>query len=391
MALMGCGSGTSPNQRGNGNPPPPIPGGRYWTVLVYMDADNDLEQFSILNMNQMEKLGTNDNIALVVQWDRRSGFDISNGDWTGTRRYLVTHDSIDDNSIRSIMLQDMGEVDMANPQNLKSFIQWGAQQYPAQHYLVVIWNHGAGWRKQTQEPGRGVLYDDTNGTFMTMNQLALGLNAGIPLDLVAFDASLMGMVEVAYEIKDRASYVAFSEESPPGPGYPYDKILAHLFANPKMSPAELGSYFVQEHIAAYPNSNVTQSTIDLKQMNALAQSIDSFASALRNRLSDSNFKGQIRNLRQQTQSYGYEYYRDLYHFADLVDSNVSDGTVRAAARQVKTSLLTAILSEAHTGPDVTNSHGLSIYLPVSGDYISTYTNLRFTIEHPAWKEFLLNY
>ncbi|MCC6442126.1 MAG: hypothetical protein IT210_01580 [Armatimonadetes bacterium] len=384
--IAGCGGGGSGD---NG----PLPGGRFWTVLVYMDADNDLEEFSILNIRQMERLGSNDNIALVVQVDRRPGFytDVQN-DWTGTRRYYITKDPTDDNIIRSQPLADMGEVDMGNPDRLKEFIQWGANAYPAQHYAVILWNHGAGWRKgHAADPGRGVLYDDTNGTFMTMAQLAAGLNAGMPLDLISFDASLMGMIEVAYEIKDLAPLMVASEESPPGPGYPYDKILAHLFANPQMTATELGGFFVQEHIAAYPNQNVTQSLVSLPKVPALAQAVNGFAALLNARLADPNLKNTFRLQRQNSVSYAYEYYRDLYHFTDLVDQAVTDAPLKTAAQQVKTAYQAAVLAEAHTGSNVASSAGLSIYLPAPGDFITTYNNLRFTADIPEWKRFLQNH
>ncbi|HEX2998663.1 MAG TPA: clostripain-related cysteine peptidase, partial [Armatimonadota bacterium] len=118
---------------------------RKWTVMVYMDADCDLEEYGVLNMNQMESVGSDANVNYVVQFDRGPGYDATNGDWTDTRRFLVTKDN-DMQNITSPMLQNMGEVDMGQPSSLTDFITWAKTTYPADHYCLILWNHGAGWR-----------------------------------------------------------------------------------------------------------------------------------------------------------------------------------------------------------------------------------------------------
>lgn len=85
-----------------------------WTFMVYLDADNNLEQYGIEDFNEMEMAGSTSDVNIVVQFDRTPSYDTTNGDWTTTRRYYVTYDT-DPQIINSTLIADLGELDMANP------------------------------------------------------------------------------------------------------------------------------------------------------------------------------------------------------------------------------------------------------------------------------------
>ena len=125
-----------------------------WTLLIYFSADNDLEQWGLIDLNELEAAGSSSQVNVVVQFDRIPGYDASNGDCTDTRRYYVTHDTDPNliNSTRLDTLPPLGELDMGNPQTLIDFVNWGVDNFPAQHYAVVLWDHGDGWYKQTPKP-----------------------------------------------------------------------------------------------------------------------------------------------------------------------------------------------------------------------------------------------
>ena len=168
---------------------------------------------------------------------------------------------------------------------------------------------------------RGILYDDTSNTYLTMAEFDAALDVpGARIDLLAMDASLMGMLEVCYEIRDRAGVIVSSEESPPGPGYPYDRILRLLAANPEMTPEELGRAFVSEHVAAYDPIPVTQALIRTSRLPALAGAVNRFAEALARALPE--HKPALDQARALTQSYAYPYYADLGDFAKKIRAYV---------------------------------------------------------------------
>ena len=111
-----------------------------WTVMVYLDSDNNLEGVGIEDINEMEMAGSTSEVNIVVQVDRipfsilasnNEGFadDTSNGDWTTTRRYFILQDN-DPVQINSQLLGDLGELNMGDPQTLIDFATWAADAYP---------------------------------------------------------------------------------------------------------------------------------------------------------------------------------------------------------------------------------------------------------------------
>ncbi len=387
--LAGCGGG------GGGGSTGPIDGRNIdntqnkWTILVYMNADNDLEPYGLLNLNQMEKVGSDPNVKIVVQVDRASGYDTSNDNWTGCRRYLVTRDS-NAQTITSTMLQDMGEVDMGNPGTLREFITWGQTNFPATHTCLVIWNHGSGWRSTmtAQSITRNISFDDTSGTSIRTIDLPYALaGASAPLDLVAFDASLMQMTEVAYEIKDSAAYMVGSEESPPGEGYIYDQWLGALKSRPTMTASELGTSIAQKFVASYTNRfDVTQSVVNLAAVPALAAAVDQLGSAIQpyalTRATE------LARARAACQEYKFSYYKDLLDYALNIKDALPSPAVSAACSQVQSAMGQAVVYEAHTSGSVSRSHGLSIYVPTPQEYYTGYTTLSFSRDYPNWANWL---
>jgi len=372
-----------------------------WLFMVYLDADNNLESAGIDDMNEMETAGSTDDVAIVVQMDRAErdyADDTTNGDWTGAKRFYVTQDT-DTLIINSPVIEDLGEVNMGDPAVLESFIEWAVANYPANHYALVLWNHGSGWRERegSGETVKSICLDDESGDELTMTELrsalnAANLNTGKTLDIVGFDACLMQMVEVAYQVMGSASrplvdITVGSEETEPGDGWDYAASLTALTANPAMTPAGLATQIVNDYVDFYSSSwDITQSGVDLDYMEALATAIDSFAIAMTNATGDWTA---ISTARSSAQEYYYYYYIDLYHFAQLVnqDATISQA-VRDAANDVMTAVTNAVIAEGHTA-SVGNSHGISIYYPeTSSDYFTAYeTDVLFTTD-THWDEFL---
>ena len=102
-------------------------------LIFYLDADCDLEKAGIEDINEMEMEGSDSNINLIVQIYRIPGFDDSEGDWTGAKRYYIIKDYYS-NRIGSTAIQDLGEVNMGSVSTLQSFIQWKKSNYPADNY-----------------------------------------------------------------------------------------------------------------------------------------------------------------------------------------------------------------------------------------------------------------
>lgn len=427
LAVMtGCGSGGGAT-RGNNTPTPLPTAGRLvdqpgwnvttqtyelpqkkWTFLVYMNGANDLEEFGSLNMNQMEQIGSNDNINLVVQFKRYAGrYDTSNGNWGNTRRFYVTKDN-NRNLVTSPPLSQRENLDAGSADTLQEFVQWGISAFPAERYCLVVWNHGAGWRSaKLGKPTRGVSYDDVTGNHINTIDIprAIDMGGGRKWDVLAFDSSLMQMLEVAYEVRDKALFITGSEESPPGEGYPYDRFLTHLAANPNMSPRDFAIDIVQQTIEGYgTNSNITHSVLDASKVAAIVPPINDLGAALF--AVKGTFRDEIIFARDNAENYDYPTYRDILDFVRLLSNPlpgstaplVNDANVLGAAQRVRTAVQAAVIKNVH-GDLHPRSNGLSIFLPSPSQYRTIdidqangfgqrYGELSFTKAAPSWQSFL---
>ena len=163
---------------------------REWTALVYMAADNDLAQWADSDLVEMEAIGSSDDFAILVQIDKPA---------IGARRLLV-------NRGVSQELHNLGVVDMCNWETLHDFLLWGVQNYPADKYFAILWDHGTGW---TLTPSKSFGNDWSSGSQLSISNGDLRRaisttysNTGQEIHLFAFDACLMQQLEVAFEVKD---------------------------------------------------------------------------------------------------------------------------------------------------------------------------------------------
>jgi hypothetical protein len=258
--------------------------------------------------------------------------------------------------------------------------------------VLVVWNHGNGWRRAPAlDPTRAVSYDDETGNSIQTWQLSQAIGDAV-LDVVAWDASLMQMMEVAYEIKDRARYVVGSEESPPGEGYPYDLIFREFRDNPDGSTTALTKAFVDGMLAvpAYQSRKITQSVLDTDRLDELAAAINGLAATL---ISNVGALGAaIPSIRSSAQSYSptsSRVYRDLYHVCQLIEAQIAIPEIQAAAMGVRAAIEDAVVWEGHNA-NSPNSHGVSVDFSSSTTFAPAaldYSLLRFA-QDTQWNEWL---
>ena len=384
---------------------PPIPNIPEWTVMIYLDSDNNLESAGINDINEMEMVGSSSDVKIVVQVDRipysvlaanNQGYadDTSNGDWTTTRRYYITQDS-DPYQINSDLKSDLGELNMGDPQTLVDFASWAITNYPAKKYLLVIWNHGGGFRAVSPSLTKDIAWDDTSGgDRITMPELEYALSAisiemGENIDIVGMDACLMAMTEVAYQIKDYADILVASEENEPGDGWPYDTILAQLVANPAITSAQLASVIVDKYIDSYGVSyEVTQSAIDLSYMNDLALKLSNLALAI---MSDSATPlNNYIEAANSSQYYSDPDFIDLYDFCNQLLAYSNSLEVKNIALNIQQTLNYAVIKSGYSGGSVSGSKGLSIYFPWYYAYNSNKYNSTNFAQDTFWDEMLLS-
>ena len=323
-----------------------------WTFMVYIAADDStLEEAAIGDFLEMASVGSNDNLNIVVQLDRIPGDDKAYGDWTDCRRFLVTEGltPADGNEIMNI-----GEVNMGDPATLVGFVEWAASNYPAEKYALIISSHGKGWSGCCWDETS----DDDNMDLAEMRSALSGISAfiGRPLDVIGFDACLMGTTEVAYEVHDYTSVMVASEQPEPLSGWPYDAIFTQLTATPDINAAELATTIVDSYYIAHAPTGYTMTAVDLTKIDAVVNSLSDLSQAL------------------------------------VVYAGTDTQTIKEYANIVFTALDEAVIYERH-GTSWPGSHGLAIYFPeAQEEFDATYNAGAVSLaDDTAWEEFLIGY
>ena len=194
--------------------------GADWTVMVYVMGDNDLEPFAIQDLLEMSAVGSTDRVNIVALVDRHPAY-INEAvgpveEFEDTRSLYIGPESIESSS-------ELGELNLGDPETLASFIEAGVSDYPAEHYAVVLWNHGAPWT--------GMGPDESNGSdILDLAEINAGFTEGLAragldsIDLIGFDACLMASYEVATTVADHGDFMLASEELEPGHGWNYEAL-----------------------------------------------------------------------------------------------------------------------------------------------------------------------
>ena len=400
-----------------------------WTFMVYMAGDNNLSDAGDTDLAEMRAIGSTAEVNVVTQLDRAKD--------RGTTRYHVQPDGVDD------QVESLGMTDSGDPLVLINFVKWAAENFAAERYALILWNHGGGWEpsemdKVARSVGamnysareasersasrlrktffrtsvekilslpsaheRAICSDDNSGHSLDTIELGKVLvevekTLGQKLDLLGMDACLMSNLEVAYQARPYVSYIVASEESEPNQGWPYTPVLKKLVETPNLATPEFAAHIVDAYVQSYRDMDtpgpITQSAVDLSRIDALVDALDKLADALIERLP--GVKMEIWNAQTKSASF-YDYTMwDIADFCVALEKFTTAAPIKQAAQEVRAALTTGtgnfVFSESHYGATVERCGGVTIYLPAPPPGISRYyTDLDFA-KH-RWSVFLQAY
>lgn len=361
-----------------------------WTVLLFINGDNDLEEWALEDVNEMEQVGSDDRVHFIVQLDRSEDHARSDGDWTGARRYRIEADD-DTRAITSPVLEDLGAVDSGSPTAIADFVAWGAAAYPAERYALVLWDHGDGWlvAPDAAPTRKGISYDDGAGTVISVAEGDLETTLqgvtqalGGPIDLLGLDACTMMQWEVAHVAAPYADILVASQDYEDVTGWAYDTSLADLTADPDMDAATFGAA-IALRFSEIPDS--TQSVLDLSRMPEIDAAIDALATAL---MASADPAAALETAASGALGFDGDWSRD-HDFGGLLDmlENEEDPDVRAAAAEAHDALGAAILAN-YTERRTSAAQGLTIYSPTGTRVPNLYKRASWSDES-LWDDFLV--
>ena len=290
---------------------------------------------------------------------------LDQGSWVGARVFDMAGDGTTD------LVDDLGDVDSADPATLADFIAQGIEDHRACHYALIISDHGASW------PGIGP-DESSHDDVLDLAELSGGIREGLDragvdvLDLVGFDACLMSGYEVASAMAPLADRMVASQELEPGHGWDY-RAFQVLADEPGADVDTLGrailAGFRDQARAEGTDDQITLALTDLTRMGPVEDAVASFASALADRVVDvAPVVG-----RAEAGALGFAKNPDPTQDAHLVDLGQLVSGIGADALDVSEeadavvrALGDAVLAQVG-GTATQGASGLSVYFPPTQD------------------------
>ncbi len=373
--LVGCGDGATPSSASQRKEL------KEWTFMIFLNGHNNLDRYGAININQLETVGSTDDVNFVVQWASAKA--------DTTQRLYVEKDD-DTKKVTSPVLEDMPRVDMGDYKELVNFVKWTAEKYPAKHYFIGLWNHGSGWHRKTGELFRDINVDDFTDNRMTTEQVGIAMAEaskalGKKVDILGSDACLMAMLEVNEEYSKYVDVAVASEELIPALGWPYDALAKRWVAKPRATAAEVVTILTEEYQKQYlpggPGEglgDVTLSSVDLRKAPALYSAIRSLGETVQKL--DAENMAKVKEASEEAQRFDTSDYADLGDFLRLLEEKKIDGLGRSRLAPARAALKSHIISN-----HVTNKYklatGIAFWLPTSSwsfdRYQERYRKLRF--------------
>ena len=340
--------------------------GKKYTVMVYIVGSNLESRYgaATADMQEMKDAGLDyerSNLLVYTGGSRRWVSDIP------SNRNSVL-DMSADSADRIIAGTDVS-ANMGTPQTLTEFINFCTEHYPAEHYGLILWDHGGGplWGYGSDELFRNdsLLLEELRGA---MEGTVFGeAGSGKKLDWVGFDACLMGTLENAKLWSRYADYLVGSEELEPGRGWDY-RFLSVL--NESDDAAKIVSGIVDSYGAYYRQNksrffdpDVTLAAMDLSKTEAVIGAADALFTAMREEIGRGKYAS-LNRARSGAKAFGLSAADTKEEAYDMLDLRDFAGKVRGMFPEESEKLLRAVDElVVRASSNVEGAGGVSVYLP----------------------------
>lgn len=241
-----------------------------WSVLVYLVADNNLDDYTETDLLELEVGGSSEDVKVLILMDKL---------YEPAALYTI-------DGHERVLLEQLEEVNMGDPANLKWFVEYSDEHCPAEHMLLFFWDHGS--------DVDGVCFDETmpdgsvGGDWLSHHEVIEALD-GHHVDIMAADECTVGQMETVYEYYSKGlslDYMIASESFIGWRGFSYDEILLALNEDPDMDARALSLIIVEEFtelfsVAPYMSEILTtQSVFDMSKVEALGKAVTDLADVL---------------------------------------------------------------------------------------------------------------
>jgi len=366
-----------------------------WNLLVYVAGDNSLSAEAVDDLEEMDDDGTTEFVNILALTDVEDDGDgqESSGGATHLQGLVRIHYNWDADEQGYWMRDKYGlqqnngtypsaigaagsaERDSGNSADVEKFFDWAHDVHPADDPALILWDHGAGWFREFCE-------DDTSGSGMLPKEFEEGVLGDIEtenggdLEILGFDACLMGSAEIAYQFRNHVQYFIGSEELEGGGGWDWEDVCEEITDHSTRTPAQYADAIVDQGAASasVKTLSATRLSVGTKKIADLRTEVEALATLL---MADSyEFPCHVIRAREDTE-YAYkqhwEYadysYIDLYDYCktlrEKLDGVDGSAAIRAKAQDVMDLISpcgagTAVLENYNIGGDYADFKGLTV-------------------------------
>jgi len=318
------------------------------TVMVYM-CGTDLESKSGMataDLEEMVNATLGSNINIILETGGASNWQNQIIKSNTNQRYRIKQGGLETLDAK------VGKRSMVDPNTLADFIQFSASEYPADRYILVLWDHGGG---SLTAYGYDELFP---GDSMSLDEINQALKAGgVKFDIIGFDACLMATLETALVAQQYGDYLVASEAVEPGTGWYYTNWLSALSENPAIDSLDLGKQIIDDYVKMSGNSQTTLSMTDLAELNGtVASPFKAFSSSTSQLIAGDGYNT-VANARSGSRDFSTSSkinQIDLIHFAENLATPEATSLAQTLRDAVKYN---------RNSTSITHANGLSIYFP----------------------------
>ena len=170
---------------------------------------------------------------------------------------------------------------MSSKNELLDFINWTKENYPADRYMLVLWDHGGGLSSGFGQDDLNRRKDGSHSTIMVDEIVSAIRDSGVTFDMIGFDACLMQDIEIAKLLEPYADYYLASEESEPSGGWFYTSAFGKLAKDPTLPTEDfarelIGTYdeYNKQLLSGKEDNTYTISLVDLTYVNPAYEKLE---------------------------------------------------------------------------------------------------------------------
>lgn len=380
-----------------------------WTLLIYLDGDNNLDPYSVDDIEEMKMVGSTENINVLVLWDRYN---------EPAYLYKVVPGDLELLSGLTVAGKEVNgaEIYMADWHVLEAFVDYGKANFPADHYMLDLWDHGNAYGYACWDSNAAPEWQ-TADRAISIDGMASALDGTGTMDILTYDGCTIGMVEIAHEMSlippetVQIDYLVASEEYIPGSGYAYEKILGEMKSMHDLSPEAVAKMLVDTYAECYSpqgqakgSSTVGLSSIDLSMVDPIAPALKSLTSMLEARLMEDfdYWHGVIADARGGGNLgwslNGWDQRIDIGMFLVGLAAMSDDQDVKTLAEDILDMITAAVYAGNTPALESQGAYGLGVWFPVSArslgnanaglSSVTLYENNFEFVEDAGWLAFL---